>query len=453
MSRSPSEFGSSDAQPIAVSLGKSIDLPILPADSLAPRAPGAIDFQPPKKTRLFTGLDIGTTKVCAIIGEIDPSGQTTVKGLASTPSQGLQRGVVMNLDETIHSIRSAIQHAEEIARVSVRDVLVGIAGSHIQTHNVLHTIKIQNPERGISKSDVKKVVDRAVASVASADREVVQVVTQRFLIDDGEVSRPVGVSSHELSVEVLVVTAAMSSAQNIVRAVKQAGYHTSGIYLEPLASSLAVLTPEERNLGVLVVDIGGGTSDIALWAHGAVRFTGSVPFGGDSITEDISSVLKISRYDAENLKKRFGGCDLDSPNLDQEIEVPLAVTGAMTKVNRRLLCEIIESRLAEIMELCVENCRRSRYFDPNNLGGIILTGGAALTDGLAGLGERTFQLPCKVGVPMGLKGLASIADSPIYSTGVGLVRYGLKHEHDLDFSEANLFSRLMGFFKRSIEWY
>jgi cell division protein FtsA len=409
-------------------------------------------FRPPPRTRIFTGLDIGTTKICAIIGEIDPTGKTTIRGLASTPSQGLRRGVVVDLEETVSSIRTAVRKAEEIAQFTVRDVIVGIAGGHIQSQQSRGQVTVTNPERGITRADIRRALDKANLEQVPMEREIIHTIPQRFLIDDGVVANPEGFSSRTLEVEVLTVTAAVTSAQNIVRAVRQAHYRASGIFLEPLASSQAVLTQEERDLGVVVIDIGGGTSDIAIWSEGSVRYTGVVPYGGDAITEDIRRGLKISVYDAENLKKRHGTCMPDTVAEDDMIEVPVALTNQRQRVSRRFLAEIIESRLAEILLLVREQCDKSGQLD-KVCGGIVLTGGGALQNGADRLAEKLFKRPAKVGRPGGLSGLSSIASSPIYSTAVGLLYYGLAHEQELSLTEKNMFERLIRFFKKAIDWY
>lgn len=403
-------------------------------------------FKPPTRTRTFAGLDIGTTKICAIIAEIDPTGRTTIKGISTNPSQGLRRGVVVDLEETVISIRTAIRKAEEIAKVSVKDVLVGIAGGHIQCITNSATVDVTNPERGITKDDISRAIEKATVNNLSQDREIIHTLPQRFTTDDSVVAHPEGFCSKKLTAEVLTVTAAVTSAQNIMRAVRQAHYNASGIYLEPLASSLAVLTPEEKELGVVVIDIGGGTTDIAIWAEGSVRYTGVVPFGGDAITEDIRKCLKISCYDAENLKRRHGSCLPNEISEDEKIDVPVALTGEIQQIDRKLLCEIIESRLGEMLQMVYDECQRCPHFS-QTFGGVVLTGGGSLQYGADKLAEKIFNLPSKIGKPSGLAGLSSIASSPIYATGVGLIFYGLQHERSSSYSAKSMFQRMMRFFK------
>ncbi len=415
-------------------------------------AAGRARLKLPARKTMFTGLDIGTTKICAIIGEIDPLGQVTILGLASTPSQGLRRGVVINLDETIDSIRTAIRKAEDIAQVYVRDVFVGIAGGHIQCHQLRATVDVANPERGVTRSDIRRVLHRATENQVPPEREILHQIPQRFVIDDGPILDPTGFSSRKLTVEVLLVTAAVTSAQNIIRAVSQGGFRVAGIYLEPLASSLAILTEQEKELGVVMVDIGGGTSDIAIWADGAVRYTGVVPFGGDAVTEDISKGLKISRYDAENLKKRFGHCLAHEIDPEEQVQVPAAMTGQTLTESRRFLAQIIECRMEEMLEMVKEKIERHPAYH-QAYGGLVLTGGGSLQKGLCPLGERVFGKQCKLGSPSGLSGLSGIVSSPIYSTGVGLVIYGLEHERERQFLDGNAFQRIVGRLKSVIDWY
>lgn len=418
----------------------------------APSAAMRAGFKPPTRTCTFTGLDIGTTKICAIVAEIDPTGKTTVRGIASTPSQGLRRGVVVDLEETVASIQTAVRKAEEIAQVTVKDVLVGIAGGHIQCIQREGTVDVANPERGITRADIRRAVNKAATDQVPMERETIHTLPQRFVIDDGPVTNPEGFCSRKLTADVLTVTAAVTSAQNIIRAVQSAHYRVGGIYLEPLASSFAVLTPEERDLGVVLVDIGGGTSDIAIWAEGTVRYTGVVPFGGDAITEDIRRGLKIGCFDAENLKKRYGSCISESVPDSEKLQVPVALTGETQEISRKFLCEIVESRLEEILVMVREQCERCPHFD-KVFGGIVLTGGGSLQEGSAKLAERIFKRPCKIGRPAGLAGLSSVASSPIYSTGVGLVYYGLAAEQEAALTETNLFHRLIRIFKKAIDWY
>ncbi len=428
-----------------------------PSDPVATPAPQD-DAAPRKRrrnstrTEIFTGLDVGTTKVCAIIGQVDAEGHLTVLGVGSTPSLGLRRGIVIDMDETVESIRSAVRKAEEIAHVAVRDVYVGIAGGHIQSHNSVGMVEIKNPTRGITKADIRRVIDRARGLQIPVEREIIHVLPQRFLIDDGPTLNPEGFSSNRLEAEVLIVTAAVTSAQNIVRAVAQAGYRTSAIYLEPLASSLAILNEREKDIGVIMIDIGGGTSDVAIYMDGTVRFTGVVPFGGDAITEDIAKGLKISRYDAENIKKRYGHALATQTNPEEELEVPNVLTDEPAKISRRFLCEVIQSRTEEIL-MMTRQMIEATPLGGKSYGGVVLTGGCALLEGIADLAAKSFDVPAKVGSPTGLGGMSSVVASPIYSTGVGLVLYGLEHNHLPLSRSSGLFADLVATFRKFIDWY
>ncbi len=404
------------------------------------------------RTQIFTGLDVGTTKICAIIGQVDEEGHITVLGVGSTPSLGLRRGIVIDMEETVESIRSAIRKAEEIAHVAVRDVYVGIAGGHIQSHNSVGMVEIKNPTRGITKADIRRVTDRARGLQIPVEREIIHVIPQRFLIDDGPILNPEGFSSTRLEAEILIVTAAVTSAQNIVRAVSQAGYRTSAIYLEPLASSLAILTEKEKDIGIVMVDIGGGTSDVAIYMDGTVRFTGVVPYGGDAITEDIAKGLKISRYDAENIKKRYGHALANAINPEEDLEVPNVLTDEPVRISRRFLCEIIQSRTEEIL-LMTKQMIDATPLGEKVYGGVVLTGGCALLEGIDDLASKIFNAPAKLGAPTGLGGMSGVVASPIYSTGVGLVLYGLEHRNQPLSRPSGLFAELVNTFRKFIDWY
>lgn len=408
--------------------------------------------RPPARKQIFTGLDIGTTKVCAIIGEINTDGRVSILGLASTPSHGLRRGIVINLDETVDSICSAIRKAEEIAQVTVRDVFVGIAGGHIECLQLKSEIDVASPERGISRADIARVVRTAVESHIAVDREVLHQIPTRFMIDDGPILDPLGFHSRRLGVELMLVTAAVTSAQNIIRAVTRSHCRVAGIYLEPLASSLAVISEEEKELGVVLIDIGGGTSDVAVWAGGAVRYTGVLPVGGDAITEDVAKGLEISRYDAENLKKKFGHCLPEAVDEAETIESRDPLTGQMRQHSRRFLAEIIEARVEEMFEL-IRNRLKTLPCYGEVYGGVILTGGTSLQKGMTEVATRVFGKRCKLGAPAGLGGLAGAANSPIYSTGVGLVLYGLEHEREQSYFDGNNFQRIWRSLGGLIDWY
>lgn len=406
----------------------------------------------PSRKMMFTGLDIGTTKICAIIGEIDTTGLVTILGLASVPSQGMQRGVVTDLDQTIKSIQGAIGRAEEIARHSVRDVLVGLAGGYVECRELRATINVANPERGITRTDIRRVISKAIEGQCPPGQEVLHQIPQRYLIDDGPILHPEKFSSRHLTVEMLMVTAAVSSAQNIVRAVSNAGYRVSGIYLEPLASSHAVLTPDDKDIGALLVDIGGGTSDIAIWAGGSVRYTGVVPFGGDAITEDLHKALRITRYDAENLKRNAGHCLPEQVDKRDMVEVYETLSGRKVERPCQFMADVIGARAEEILELVHEKVRRVPAYQEVH-GGVVLTGGTSLQKGIDQLAERIFDKPCRLGAPSGLCGISSLATSPIYSTGVGLVLYGVEHENETELLHKGPVHRWISDLKRMIDWY
>ena len=402
--------------------------------------------------QIITGLDVGTTKICAIIGQTDEQGNITVLGVGSTPSVGLRRGIVIDMEETVDSIRSAVRKAEDIAHVKVRDVFVGIAGGHIQSQNSTGMVEIKNPTRGISRADIRRVIDRASGLQTPVEREIIQTIPQRFIIDDGPTLNPEGFCSTRLEVEVLIVTAAVTSAQNIMKAVTQAGYRPSSIYLEPLASSHAILTEKEKDLGVIMIDIGGGTSDVAIYMDGAVRYTGVVPFGGDAITEDISKGLKVSRFDAENIKKRYGHAIASSVHPEEDLEAPNVLTDEPMFVSRRFLCEIIQSRMEEILSM-IKQMIHDTPLGSKEYGGVVLTGGCSLLEGADELASSIFEMPSKIAAPVGLGGMSGVVSSPIYSTGVGLVLYGLDRKQETSHKTSGVFVDLVSVFRRFIDWY
>lgn len=427
---------------------------VTPPDSIPGMREGGRPFRvsrKPHRKMTFTGLDIGTTKICALIGEIDTTGLVTVLGLATVPSQGMLRGVVTDLDQTVSSIREVIARAEEIAKVRVSDVIVGLAGGYIQCRELRAKVNVTNPERGISRSDIRRVISKAIDGQCPEGQEVLHQIPQRYIIDDGPIMHPEKFCSRELGVEMLMVSAAVTAAQNIVRAVGNAGFRVSGIYLEPLASSLAVLNQDDKELGTLLIDIGGGTSDVAIWAGGSVRYTGVVPFGGDSITEDVHKAMRISRYDAENLKRNSGHCLIEAVDKTEMIDVREALTGNTNQRSRRELANVIGCRAEEILELVKHKVERIPAWQDVH-GGIVLTGGTSLQKGIDKLAEEVFDKPCRLGHPTGLCGVASLASSPIFSTGVGLVLYGVEHENETDLLHSGIITRWIAHIKKMIDW-
>ncbi|RMF90304.1 MAG: cell division protein FtsA [Nitrospinota bacterium] len=402
-----------------------------------------------KKESIVLGLDIGTTKICAIVGEYGDDGVVEITGIGTCPSKGLRKGVVVNIESTVESIRHAVEEAQLMAGVHLDSVYVGIAGGHIKGFNSHGIIAIKNGE--VTPADIERVVDAAKAVAMPVDREVIHILPQEFIIDDQDgIREPLGMAGVRLEAKVHIVTSAVTSTQNIVRCVNRAGFEVKDIILEQLASSEAVLTPDERELGVLLIDIGGGTTDVALFAEGSVRHTMVLAVGGNHITNDIAIGLRTPTTEAERLKKAYG-CALSSLVREDETFEVMSVGGRGPRIlSRKLLTEIIEPRVEEIFSLVQHELVK------NDLGelattGVVITGGASLMEGMVESAERVFELPVRQGVPIGIGGLIDIVNNPLYATGVGLVLYGL-HSHQQErfrLTEESFFPRV---FRRMGEW-
>jgi len=377
------------------------------------------------KTRIVTGLDVGTTKVCALIGQADENSHLRILGVGNSPSHGLRKGIVVDIERTVQSIQQAVSKAEQMAGVTVRDVYVGIAGAHIISLNSRAMIEIGNPLRGVSRSDVERVIERAKVIAVPLDREIIHVIPQEFICDEqGGYQDPEGVACTKLEVRVHLVLAAVTAVQNLLRCVSQAGFSTSAIMLEAIASATAILSDSEKDLGVLLLDVGGGTTDIVLYSDGGIKYSGVVPYAGDNITNDIAHALKVSRHDAENIKKKYGCALADSVDPNETFDVTGVFQSKRMCVSRRQLAAVVQSRCEEIFEL-VQRQIETAAQRPKIFSGVVLTGGTALIPGLAEMAESFFGLPVKVGAPQGMQGMASVVASPIYSTGVGLLLHGL----------------------------
>ena len=378
-----------------------------------------------RRPRIVTGVDVGTTKVCALIGQFDEDGDLRILGVGNNPSHGLRKGIVVDIERTVQSIQQAVNKAEQMAGLVVRDVYVGIAGAHIVGQNSQGTIEINNPLRGVSKLDIERVIDAAKDIAVPVDREIIHVIPQEFICDgQGGYQNPETVACKTLEVRVHLVLAAMTAAQNLMRCVNQAGFRVKGILLEGIASATAVLSENEKSLGVLLLDVGGGTTDIVLYNDGRIKYSGVVPYAGDNVTHDIAYALNISKYDAENIKKKFG-CAVDEeidPN--ETFDVTGVFRSKRQRVARRFLAGVVRARCEEVFALVkqqMEDCT----LQPKVFSGAVLTGGTALIPGLCALAESVFGVPAKVGIPQGMKGMASVVSSPVYSTAVGLLIHGL----------------------------
>ncbi len=401
---------------------------------------------------IVAGLDVGTTKVCCIIGEVTKEGDVQIVGVGHSPSKGLRKGVVVNIDSTVESIRHAIDDASRMAGVEIGSVFAGIAGGHVKGINSHGVIAISRADKEVTQDDVDRVIDAAKAVAIPMDREVIHVIPQEFIVDNQDgIHDPIGMSGVRLEVEVHIVTAAVTSAQNIVKCVERAGYYVEDIVLQPLASSEAVLSQDERDLGVVLVDIGGGTSDIIVYTDSGVRHTAVLGIGGHLVTNDVAIGLRTPNPGAEELKVKYG-CALASLVNGEEIRVPGVGGRSERTVPRRALAEIIQPRMEEIFELVSQELRHNG-FDERIPAGVVVTGGSSLLPGTAELAEKILGMPARIGVPQGINGLVDVVHSPIYATGVGLVLYGM-HQRSLGrgprFGGENQFNKVLG---RMKEWF
>src|SRR3990167_10288405 len=376
-----------------------------------------------KPTRdLMVGIDIGTSKVVTIVGEVTGNGLNII-GLGSYPSQGLKRGVVVNIESTVQSIQRSVEDAEIMAGCEIYSAYTGIAGSHIRSINSHGIVAIRDGE--VTQSDIDRVLDAAKTIAIPADQKILHVLPQEFIIDNQEAIRePIGMSGVRLEAKVHVVTGAVSAAQNIVKCLKRCGLAASDIVLEQFASSQSSLTEDEKNLGVCMIDIGGGTTDIAIFTNGAIRYTAIIPIAGDQVTNDIAIALRIPTRYAEEVKIKYGCTLQDLVDSNQMIEIPSVGERMGRHLSRRALSEVIEARYEELFMLVAAELRRSGL-ENFVAAGIVLTGGASKVEGAVELAERVFKVPVRLGVPQHVTGLADVIHNPIYSTGVGLLLYGL----------------------------
>jgi len=403
-----------------------------------------------KNDQIIVGLDVGTTKICAIVGKITAEGIEII-GIGTNPSEGLRKGVVVNIDSTVDSIKKAVHEAELMSGTDIKAVVTGIAGAHIKGFNSHGIIGVK--DREVSSKDVEKVLEAAKAVAIPMDREVIHTMAQEFIIDDQDgIKDPVGMSFVRLEVKVHIVTAAVASAQNIVRSCNRAGLEVYDIALQQIASSAAVLTPEEQELGVMVIDIGGGTTDIAVFANGSICYTASLPLGGNQLTSDIAIGLRTPVTAAEKIKKQYGCAMISLIGQNDTIEVP-SVGGRPPRVlSRQILGEIIEPRMEEILELVKRELYKSGFHD-QVVSGVVLTGGSSLMPGVEELAESVFEMQARSGIPQHVGGLLDIVKSPIYATGVGLLITGGQQfgsARQLNSNDNKLFYKL---FSRMKSWF
>lgn len=377
---------------------------------------------------IVVGLDVGTTKICAIIGELNADGMVDVIGVGSSPSRGLRRGVVVNIDHTVSAIRKAVEDAELMAGCRVESVYAGISGGHIKGINSHGVIAIKNRE--VTQVEVARVIDAARAVAIPMDREVLHILPQEFMVDDQEgIKEPIGMAGVRLEAKVHIITGAVSAAQNIERCAHRSGLRVNDMVLQQMASAEAVLSADEKELGVALVDIGGGTTDIAVFSDGSIQHTSVISVGGDQLTNDIAVGLRTPMVEAEKIKKKYG-CALGSlVDKDETMAVP-GVGGRQPRVlSRAVLADITEPRLEEILGLA------RRELEKHNLlqmvaSGMVLTGGTVAVEGICELAEQLFDMPVRLGYPIGISGLVDVVNSPVYATGVGLVLWGARNKDE-----------------------
>ena len=393
---------------------------------------------------LIVGLDIGTTKICAIVGEPVLGGGVDIVGIGTHPSKGLRKGVVINIESTVNSIKRAVEEAELMAGCEISHVYAGIAGGHIKGFNSHGIVAVK--DREVRQTDLDRVIDAARARAIPMDREVIHILPQEYIIDDQDgILEPLGMSGVRLEANVHMVTGAVTSAQNIIKCAQRCELTVNDIVLEQLASSESVLSQDEKDLGVALIDIGGGTTDIAIWSEGSIVHTSVLAVGGDHITNDIAVGLRTPMADAERIKQTFGCAMSALVDEDETIEVP-SVGGRKPRIlSKQILTEIIEPRVEEMFSLVQQEVHRTGYEDLL-ASGVVITGGATLLDGMPELAEDILGLPVRLGIPGGIGGLVDIVRSPMYATGVGLVKYGMENNSERYFKvrEENIYKRVKG---------
>ena len=400
---------------------------------------------------LLVALDIGTSKVVVLVGEVTADKQIEVTGIGSYISKGLKKGVVVNIEATVQSIQRAVEEAELMAGCEIHSAFTGIAGSHIRSLNSHGIVAIQDNE--VVPGDIERVIDAAKAVAIPADQKILHILPQEFIIDNQDgIKEPIGMSGVRLEAKVHLIAGAVSAAQNIIKCVKRCGLEVSDIILEQLASSYAVLTDDEKELGVCLVDIGGGTTDIAVFVDGSIRHTAVIPIAGDQVTNDIAIALRTPTQYAEKLKLQYGCALVKLADPKEAIEVRSPGDRQGKQSTARALAEVIEARYEELFNLVAAELRRSGLEDTVAAGAVITGGGAKVT-GLASLAEQTLAMPVRVGRPVNVKGLAEQLDSPIYSTSVGLLLYGLQQQDDPQIQlhkKKSIFARMKRWFQNNL---
>ncbi|MDD7804048.1 MAG: cell division protein FtsA [Endozoicomonas sp. (ex Botrylloides leachii)] len=400
---------------------------------------------------MIVGLDIGTSKVVAIVGEINSDGDIEIIGIGSHSSRGLKRGVVVNIDSTVHAIKRAVEEAELMAGCQIHSVYAGIAGNHIRSLNSHGIVAIR--EREVTAADIERVIDAAQAVAIPADQRILHILPQEYVIDtQEEVKEPLGMSGVRLEAKVHLITCAVNAAQNIENCIRRCDLEVEDIILEQLASSHSVLSEDEKELGVCMVDIGGGTTDIAIFTDGAIRHTAVIPIAGDQVTNDIAMALRTPTQNAEDIKIKYACALTKLAGEGEAVKVPSVGDRAPRELSRQALAEVVEPRYDELFSLIHSEIRRSGFEDLIPAG-VVLTGGTSKIEGAVELAEEIFHMPVRLGLPQDVKGLKDVVNNPIFSTGVGLLHYGCKAQKDghretvLNNRGSTLMSRIKSWFQ------
>ncbi len=376
----------------------------------------------------MVGIDIGTSKVVTIVGEITSDNKLNIIGIGSHPSQGLKKGVVVNIESTVQSIQRAVEEAELMAGCQIYSAYTGIAGSHIRSINSHGMVAIR--DREVTQADIDRVIDAAKAVAIPADQKILHILPQEFIIDNQDsIREPIGMSGVRLEAKVHIVTGAVSAAQNIVKCLKRCGLMASDIVLEQFASSQSILTEDEKELGVCMVDIGGGTTDIAIFTDGSIRHTAVIPIAGNQATNDIAIALRIPTRNAEEIKLKYACALQDLTDTNQVFDIPTVGDRPGRHLSRRALAEVVEARYEELFNLVASEIRRSGLEDLL-AAGVVLTGGASKIEGAVELAERVFKMPVRIGAPHHTVGMSSVMNNPVYATGVGLLLYGMQQREN-----------------------
>ncbi len=377
--------------------------------------------------RIIVGLDIGTTKVCTVVGKYEAP-ELKIIGIGTNPSSGLRKGIVINIDQAVDSIKKSIFKAEQMSGIKITNVFTGISGSHIRSYNSTGVIAVKDNE--VTEADIKRVIDGAKAIIIPPDREIIHIIPQEFIVDEqAGIKEPLGMSCTRLEAKVHVVTGVVSNIQNIIKCCQKSNLNVIDIVLQPIASSLAVLTQDEKDIGVCLVDIGGGTTDVAVFLNNSLKHTFVLSIGGDHITNDISVAFRLPYKEAENIKINYGTAMVEGDYEDRTIELQRNFSSKIKQIYKSDLAQIIEPRVEEIFSFVKEELEKLNIL--GLLGaGIVLTGGSAMLENIADLGENVFKLPVRVGSPINIGGIKDALDNPMYSTAIGLTMYAIENQQE-----------------------